>query len=449
MRGPIERIVSALLVSAALVGLSHPAFSQAERQDLEEVKQSIAERRAEDEKLAARSEDVATDLAALKRKQIRIASEIQDTEASLSETEAELSALDQEIDRTTQALRDANADLPRILGALALLSRDPPDALLAMPATADEAMRTAALLGRILPDLDRRAASLRGDVAELSALHASRSALRAEMTAAHDRLAKEREALDASQAEKATMQRKLVGERRKLAEEITMLGAQAENLESLLERLADAQATREAEAVAARRAREGLGTLDTAPAPSKTGGETVAMAVPPPPPVTPPSLRPEAGAAPVALPAPMKPPPETWPKISGARGRLKLPAQGTMVQRFAARTEEGGTSRGIVFSTRPDAQVVAPFAGQVAFAGPFRGYGQLLIIEHSEGYHSLLAGFSRIDCVVGQWLQTGEPVGVMGGRSENGARLYIELRQNGQPIDPLPWLQSGNRKVNG
>lgn len=439
-----------LAVAAVFLAVLHdPAGAQADREDLEEVKERIADRRAEDEALAVRSETIAAELAALKRNQIRIASDIQDTEAALSRTEAELAVLDQDIDRATRALRDANADLPRILGALALLSRDPPDALLAMPATAEEAMRTAALLGRILPDLDQRAARLQGELAELARLHDERAALRVTMAAAHERLNAERAKLEVSQAEKAAIQRDLEGERRKLADEITMLGAQAETLEALLERLADAEATRQAEARAAQLAAKGVGTLDTPASPPPAERKEVTMATPPPPPPTPPSMRPEASPEPVALPAPIKPPPETWPKISEARGRLNLPAQGSVVERFSARAPDGEASRGIVLGTRPEAQVVAPFAGQVAFAGPFRGYGQLLIIEHSEGYHSLLAGFSRIDCVVGQWLQAGEPVGVMGGRGENGARLYVELRQNGRPIDPLPWLQSENRKVNG
>ena len=83
---------------------------------------------------------------------------------------------------------------------------------------------------------------------------------------------------------------------------------------------------------------------------------------------------------------------------------------------------------------------MAPYDGQVVFAGQFRGYGQILIIEHNEGYHTLLAGLSRIDCVVGQWLMAGEPVGRMGRPVDGNPELYLELRRNGQPINPLPWL---------
>ena len=81
------------------------------------------------------------------------------------------------------------------------------------------------------------------------------------------------------------------------------------------------------------------------------------------------------------------------------------------------------------------------------YAGSFLGYGQLLIIEHGEGYHLLLAGLSHIDCVVGQWVLAGEPVGVMGGTGKEGQQLYLELRQQGVPIDPLSWLVPAKDKV--
>ena len=91
--------------------------------------------------------------------------------------------------------------------------------------------------------------------------------------------------------------------------------------------------------------------------------------------------------------------------------------------------------------------MVAPFDGTVAFAGPFRGYGQLLIIEHSEGYHTLLAGMGRIDTVVGSRVLAGEPVGVMD--NEGAPSLYVELRRDGQPINPLPWLADRAGKSSG
>jgi septal ring factor EnvC (AmiA/AmiB activator) len=142
---------------------------------------------------------------------------------------------------------------------------------------------------------------------------------------------------------------------------------------------------------------------------------------------------------------------------------MPFPVAGSLATRYgeAAGSAEDPSSRakGITITTRGGAQVVAPFDGVVAFAGPFRGYGQLLIIEHSEGYHTLLAGMGHIDAVVGARVLAGEPVGVMenapeksgetAGERAGSPSLYVELRRDGQPINPLPWLASAAGKKSG
>ena len=127
-----------------------------------------------------------------------------------------------------------------------------------------------------------------------------------------------------------------------------------------------------------------------------------------------------------------------------------MPARGPIATRFGERNDVGLQSQGIVVEARPGAQVVSPYDGRIVFAGAFRRYGQLLIIAHGEGYHTLLAGFASIEGVVGQWLLAGEPVGKMGGQErQEKPTLYIELRHNGEPINPLPWLAASETKVSG
>ena len=110
-------------------------------------------------------------------------------------------------------------------------------------------------------------------------------------------------------------------------------------------------------------------------------------------------------------------------------------------------TKAGIHAKGITLETRRRAQVITPYDGVVLFAGPFRGYGQLLIIEYGDGYHILLAGMDRIDAAVGQSLLAGEPVGTM--TDASSPELYVELRHDGQPINPLPWLTAGKGKGQG
>jgi septal ring factor EnvC (AmiA/AmiB activator) len=142
--------------------------------------------------------------------------------------------------------------------------------------------------------------------------------------------------------------------------------------------------------------------------------------------------------------------------FSDARGKLPLPAQGRRALTFGERTQFGGQSKGMVIETRPSAQVTSPCDGWVVYAGEFRSYGQLLIINAGDGYHVLLAGLSQIDVQPGQFVLTAEPVGTMSGGQKNsssapvgGPVLYVELRKDGRPIDPDPWWASGQQKVQG
>ena len=122
-----------------------------------------------------------------------------------------------------------------------------------------------------------------------------------------------------------------------------------------------------------------------------------------------------------------------------AKGHLLRPARGPVVTAYGEQMSKGVTSKGIIIKTRSQAQVISPYDGTVIFAGPFRGYGNLIIIEHGQGYLSLLAGLEEVDCELGQMLLAGEPVGQM---PESGdARLYVELRKDNHPVNPLTWIE--------
>ena len=135
--------------------------------------------------------------------------------------------------------------------------------------------------------------------------------------------------------------------------------------------------------------------------------------------------------------------------FTAARGTMPFPARGRLAERFGERTAFGTLARGVTIETQPGAQVIAPHDGRVVFAGPFRSYGQLLIIAHGERYHTLLAGLSRIGGVVGQLVLAGEPVGRMS--EDEGAKplLYLEVRRDGEPVNPMAWLVASDGKVSG
>jgi septal ring factor EnvC (AmiA/AmiB activator) len=146
-----------------------------------------------------------------------------------------------------------------------------------------------------------------------------------------------------------------------------------------------------------------------------------------------------------------------------AKNKLPMPAQGRRVLSFGEKTQYGGQSKGIVIETRHNAQVTSPCDGWIVYAGEFRSYGQLLIINAGGGYHVLVAGLSQIDVQPGQFVLAAEPVGTMSGAprkaqiatqvsAQDSAQtsspvLYVEFRKDGQPIDPDPWWVAGHQKV--
>src|SRR5262249_33436286 len=148
--------------------------------------------------------------------------------------------------------------------------------------------------------------------------------------------------------------------------------------------------------------------------------------------------------------------------FASAKGMLPLPVNGIKTRDFGWADGNGGTERGISITTRTGAQVTSPCDGWVVYAAPYRSYGQLLILNAGGGYHVLLAGMGRISVDLGQFVLTGEPVGVMGnGPSVASAltagtagasqpALYIEFRKDGSPVDPNPWwVSTDSQKVRG
>ena len=132
-----------------------------------------------------------------------------------------------------------------------------------------------------------------------------------------------------------------------------------------------------------------------------------------------------------------------------ANEKFLRPVQGKTVLRYGEATQYGSRSKGVVIETRPAAQVVAPVDSLVIYAGEFRSYGKLLLLDPGCGMTFLLAGVAEADVVHGQLVLAGEPVGVMprtAAASSPGAEsypvLYVELRRERVAIDPGPEIAS-------
>ena len=153
-------------------------------------------------------------------------------------------------------------------------------------------------------------------------------------------------------------------------------------------------------------------------------------------------------------------------KISSAQGRLIRPVEGLIIQQFGIETSSGRKTRGLIWEIRKEAVIISPWEGKIVYSGNFRNFGRVLIINHGEGYHSLISGLKRSFVEIDQWVLTGEPLGLAGvmvsedsfeinQESESQLNkqlrttLYVELLRHGQPINPLSWMATRDNRING
>lgn len=368
---------------------------------LEKVKREIGEGREKAVQLKKIARTIDEELGRIRRDMVAAASIIQEQERRVVGIEKALGELKAAEKAKLAELSARRVQLAGVLVALQRVARYPPEALISQPRSPADTVRSAILLRAAVPEIETRAVRLRDDLESLAEARREMAEKKAQLASVTTGLERERKRLGALFGQKTALKHRTLAQGRAEVRRLKVLAGQVSGLRELLNRL------------------------------YKSGRQQ--------------KSRPSTGAkAPAGLPGGVKGTP-----ISRQRGKLPPPAVGRIVGRYGQAMASGLTRKGITLQTAPGAQVVAPYGGRVVFAGKFRGYGQLLIIEHTEGYHSLLSGLARIDSAIGQEVVAGEPVGVMGRPDNRKPVLYVELRRNGRPINPLPWLAARKGKVNG
>lgn len=443
-RSPARRLAGGLCLLAALA-LAAPAAAQqgGQQADLEKVEKELAADRARAEQLKAAAAALAEEVADLRGRSIAAARRAQDLESEMTAAEETLAALNAEEAAKSAALEQRREQLGRTLGALQRLALQPPEAALARSQQPVDSARAALLLQVAVPALEAKAADLRAELGDLAVLRTRIALERDDLAAAAAALGIERDRLDALLARKAELQQSTEAERKAAEARIARLAGEARDLRELTERLEaearaaaarQAQAEAEAEARAQAEARAKAESQAAAEAEAQAQAEQQA------------SRQVERQGEQLASLAP----PESLRPFPEIQASLTMPVRGRVIRLYGQESEApGATDKGISIRARSGAQVVAPFDGKIAYAGPFRGYGLILIIDHGGRYHTILAGFDRIDAVVGQWVLAGEPVARMGDDAAGDPELYFELRRTGQAINPLPWLATTDDKVRG
>ena len=423
MPPPDPRRLLFLALAGALLAVT-PASAEEQPQDkLKSVERQLDQGRQKEQQLQETAEALAEELANLRSDGVQAAEEAQAHEAAVTALEAQLKSLTGDEAAKTEALARDRAHEAELLAALARLARNPPEALALGPMAPEDAIRSGILLGATVPRLQAEALALSRELAELTRLRAEIGRKRQALDFERRGLAKQRARIETLIQRKTVLREQALRSAEEARQHLEQLSAEAKDLHDLIDRLeAERKAAEEREAEEKAR----LAAIPRGEA-SSGRGETVHA----PPPV---ELDPTR--------------PKTIRSFAKARGAMVFPVSGTLAVRYGELNEFGISNKGLTLIARPSAVVVAPFDGRIEFAGPFKGYGQILIIRHGDGYHSLLAGLDRIDGTVGDWLVAGEPVGAMAS-GEPKPRLYLELRHDGQPINPLPWLATRETKVSG
>lgn len=437
------------LCLAALLATSAAALAQTPQPDPEalqrEAMQKLVEKQARESELKAIEQRLAgntearaaleKEMAAIRADRAALNKALLDTTARTQAAEERLGALETRLgllQSSETAIRrslDGRRNLiAEVLAALQRIGRRPPPAVLVRPEDILEAVRASMLLGAVVPDLRQEVEILGTDLAELVRLRNGIATEKSRIGTEMEQIASERQRLASlieARRERETSAARDVEQQATLGKE---LAGQARSMRDFVEKIEKEISVANKAADAARQAIE-----------QETREQRERM---------------------TAL--AFKDPARLAPKIAfaEAKGLLSLPAAGSRLRGFGDPDGAGGTIRGISLETRANALVSAPSDAWVVYAGPFRSFGQLLILNAGGGYYILLAGMQRIDVALNQFVLAGEPVATMGETSEAAATtvgvgtgqpvLYIEFRKDGVSIDPTPWwTKSQGEKVRG
>jgi murein hydrolase activator len=421
----LPRAVAQVTAPAPQPAAPSDADIQKREQELEAAREQQKNAAEQQQKLQADIAAIGQDRSKLNQQLIDVAAQVRDVEAKIDDAEARLRPLDSHEQQIRGSLDSRRAEITEVLAALQRAGRRTPPALLVRPEDALQSLRTAMLLGSVIPELHARAEKLANDLGELITL-------RQTIAAQRDRLANDRDKLTSDQTRLSA----LIGERQRqqsaaeqdMATEsarAVTLSKQVDDLQGLIAKME--QDSKAAAKAAAEASQQG--------SPANVDGKPNVAA-----------LKDASRMSPAIA-------------FASAKGMLPLPVNGARIRDFGGSDGAGGVEKGISLATKAGAQVTSPCDGWVVYAGPFRSYGQLLILNAGGGYHVLIAGMERISVNIGQFVLTGEPVATMGKTSQVASIiaasasqpvLYIEFRKDGTPIDPGPWWAANEgEKVRG
>ena len=390
------RSVLALIMAAGLTIAGTALLSaQTKGPTLAEQKRSLITAREQSERARQRSLALRRQAEAANNDADRIASEaaalaarIQAAEADIKAARTRIAIVSQLQRRQRERLAEKQGPMIRLTAALQMMTRKPTALALVEPRSLDELIYMRSILSAVMPEIERRTASLRDEVRQGEQLRQQAAQAVASLDQSQRRLTEQRKQLARMEASERINAEQFSNDAGLEQEQALALGEEARDILDLMDQIRESGAVRES-----------LAALDG------------------------PMLRPGQGAEPTAA------EPQQAEDVATA---YRLPVIGEIVTGLGEISDSGYRSRGLTLSVDPGAQIVAPAAGRVAYSGRYRGYGNILIIEHAAGWTSLITNMATSSVAVGDQVVQGAPVGQSGA---DDPKVTVELRRNGRPID--------------
>lgn len=380
-----------LILIGSAPALADPPLPPKKTESLNDLKQKVEEEKKKQSEMKEEAIKLERDLTTIKKDLVKTAGDVQGNEKQLQKLEMQIVSLKQKKAELSEQFSADQKALSDLLIALERIRRLPPKTLIARPGAPRETAQAATALGAILPELNKRATALQEKLAVMNVTETELLQSQQEAKKAYATLKAEKEKMNALLSSRSRTYSQVKNDIQEQQKAVEIASREAANFQELIAKLDKKNKS-----------------LLNRPKPSNEDSDN--------------------------------PKPEIDEKTLNATlptlGSAQLPVSGIVTVRYGEKDAIGASSQGISIQARTGALVVAPLGGVVRYAGPFKSYGNIILLEHKNNYHSLIAGLGRIDTVVGQSVDSGEPVGSLGSSSDSRPVLYYELRLNGQPVNP-------------
>ncbi len=366
---------------------------------LEEIqKQTEAEAQIENE-IKAKRDQVLSEIKSLKTNINQTSSQISRLSQQESEMSQELSQLEIQKSELEAIITKDKASMTRIMAALQRIENNPPPSFAVRPNDAADSVRAGLLMRNVNSQLGLRVTRLKTSLDELELLRADIANKKAAQNSNRQKLQAKQSILQNQVTEKNQLERSLTADYGEAQARRQALAAEAQNLQELINRL------------------------------EYSSREVI------------PRIKPDPNAPKSEQPA-ISNRRETRPvnlssddiRFSRSKGNLFSPVTGTLVKGYSS------AHPGITIETEGSTEVFAPAAGRIDFAGAFKNYGNVVIINAGDGYFILLTGLGQLHIQGGSDVSAGDSLALMPVNSASNEKLYIEVRKNGSTLDPVPWF---------